>query len=166
MRIVPPIGALAIAALFFVMLNVMLIDRARAGDPTGIWLIEDRDAEVRVAACGKALCVTVVWIQQPNDPDNGKPWVDKNNTDANNRSRPLLGLTIINDMTPSPSPNKWEGHVYSILLGKQFDGSLTLLNPTKIKIEGCLMALLCQSEIWTKQIDGGNVARSGNSTAR
>jgi uncharacterized protein (DUF2147 family) len=144
----------------------MLIDRAIAGDPTGIWQIEDRDAEVRVVTCGKALCVTVVWIQQPNDPDSGKPWVDKNNVDASNRSRPLLGLTIINDMMPSPSPNKWEGHVYSILLGKKFDGSLTLLNPTKMKIEGCLMAPLCQSEIWTKQIDGGNMARSYNPAAR
>ena|ERR1700690_4175070 len=166
MRIVSPISAPAIAAVFFFMLSVMSIDRAYAGDPTGIWLIEDRDAEVRVATCGKALCVTVVWIQKQNDPDNGKPWVDKNNTDASNRSRPLLGLTIINDMTPSPSPNKWEGHIYSIMLGKIFDGSLTLLSPTKIKIEGCLIAPLCQSEIWTKQIDGGNVARSGNSTAR
>jgi len=166
MRFVSPISAPIIAVVFFFMLSVMLIDRAYAGDPTGIWLIEDRDAEVRVAECGKALCVTVVWIQKPNDPDSGKPWVDKNNADASNRSRPLLGLTIINDMTPSPSPNKWEGHIYSIMLGKIFDGSLTLFSPTKIKIEGCMMVLLCQSEIWTKQIDGGNAARSGNTTTR
>ena len=166
MQIFPPKRAFAMAGLFFVMLNVMLINCARAGDPKGIWLIGDRDAEVQVATCGEGLCATVVWIQQPNDPANKKPWVDKNNIDSGKRSRPLFGITIANDMRASEIPDKWTGQIYSVVRVRIFMGSLTLLSPTKLKIEGCLVPMICQSEIWTKQIDGGNAGRSNNVLAR
>src|SRR5450759_1839211 len=116
-----------VVALVFVTLAMAAVDRAFAGDPTGVWLIEDRDAKVKVAKCGESLCGTVVWIQQLNDPTNGQPWVDKNNEDPNKRSRSLLGLTIAIDMKPSSVPDKWIGHVYSVVFGKHFSGSLTLL---------------------------------------
>jgi uncharacterized protein (DUF2147 family) len=114
-----------------------------------VWLDEDRDAKIQVAKCGDALCGHIVWIQQMNDPANGQPWIDKNNADPNKRGRSLLGLTIVKDMKPNSTPNKWSGQVYSIVFGKNFSGSLTLLSPTSLKIEGCLL-LICQSEIWTK----------------
>jgi uncharacterized protein (DUF2147 family) len=132
---------------------------AHAGDPTGIWLIQDRDAEIRVAACGQALCANVVWIAKPNDPETGKPWTDKHNTDAGKRNRPLNGVAITNDMKLGATPDKWSGHVYSVKHGGNYGGSLTLLSPTRMKIEGCLM-LICESEIWTKQLDGGHAGRS------
>lgn len=143
-----PTNIVVVAALVFVML-ILAVDLTFAGDPTGVWLVEDRDAKVQVAKCGEALCGTVVWIQQLNDPADGQPWVDKNNADPNKRNRSLLGLTIAMDMKPSDTPNKWIGQVYSIVFGKNFNGSLTLLSPTSLKIEGCLL-LICQSEIWTK----------------
>ena len=144
-----PANIMAIVAFAFVMPAMVAFDRAFAGDPTGVWLVEDRDAKVQVATCGDALCGTVVWIQQLNDPADGQPWVDKNNEDPNKRSRSLLGLTIAINMKPSNVPDRWVGQVYSIVFGKNFDGSLTLLSPTSLKIEGCLL-LICQSEIWTK----------------
>jgi uncharacterized protein (DUF2147 family) len=140
---------MAVGALVFGLLTMATANRAYASDPTGVWWDEDRDAKIQVAKCGDAFCGHVVWIQQANDPDNGRPWVDKNNTDPNKRGRPLLGLTIARDMKPSGTPNKWSGQVYSIVFGKNFSGSLTLLSPTSLKIEGCL-SLICQSEIWTK----------------
>ena len=144
-----PANIMAAVAIVFAVSAMAAVDRAFAGDPTGVWLDEDRDAKIQVAKCGAALCGHVVWIQQGNDPANGQPWVDKNNVDPNKRGRSLLGLTIVKDMKPSSTPNKWSGQVYSIVFGKNFNGSLTLLSPTSLKIEGCLL-LICQSEIWTK----------------
>ena len=149
-RIFPRAKALCFAGLIFVILNIFFIDRASAADPTGVWLIKDRDAKIQIKKCGGALCGAVVWIKQPNDPDTGKPWLDKNNIDPKKRSRPLLGLIIPSEMKPSGLPNKWVGKVYSVVRGNSYDGSVALLSPKTLKIEGCLAPLLCQSEIWTR----------------
>jgi len=151
---------LILASLFFVALNATMIGHARAGDPAGVWLIQDRDAEIRVAACGgNRLCATVAWIAKPNDPETGKPWTDKHNPDPGRRSRPLNGVAITDDMTPTATPDKWSGQVYSVKHGGKYGGSLTLLSPSRMKIEGCLM-LICESEIWTKQPDGGHAGHA------
>jgi uncharacterized protein (DUF2147 family) len=144
-----PANIITIMVLGLAMLASAAANRALAEYPTGVWLDEDRDAKIQLVKCGDALCGHVVWIQQVNDPANGQPWVDKNNADPNKRGRSLLGLTIVKDMKPSSTPNKWSGQVYSIVFGKNFNGSLTLLSPTSLKIEGCVL-LICQSEIWTK----------------
>jgi uncharacterized protein (DUF2147 family) len=44
-----------------------------AADPTGTWLTEEGKATVRIAACGPALCGTIVSLKEANDPDTGKP---------------------------------------------------------------------------------------------
>jgi uncharacterized protein (DUF2147 family) len=142
-------GASALACALLAVALVMQSSYSYASDPTGVWLVQDGNAKVRVETCGEALCGNVIWIQQPNDPADGKPWLDKNNVDPTKRDRPLLGLTIAIDMKPSDVPKKWVGQVYSIDLGRIFDGSIMLQNPTKLKIEGCLL-LICQAEIWTK----------------
>ncbi len=122
---------------------------AFAADPRGVWLVQDRNAKVRVDACGDAICANVIWIEQPIDPSTGRPLADKNNLDPAKRSRPLLGLTVAAGMKQSDSPEKWVGQVYSIDHGRGFDGSLKLLSDDKLKIEGCLL-LACESETWTR----------------
>ena len=144
----PRLNTLAFASVL-VAIVIALSSHALAGDPTGVWLVQDRSAKVRVGTCSDALCGKVIWIREPIDPTNGKPWLDKNNSDPHQRNRHLLGIPIAIDMKASQVPNKWTGRVYSIDHGKHFDGSLTLLTPTKLKIEGCLL-LICQSEIWTR----------------
>jgi uncharacterized protein (DUF2147 family) len=148
-RTSPVAAASAFRAAIVAVALALLSGYAYASDPTGLWLIEDGSAKVRVQACGDALCGNVHWIKKPNDPADGMPWLDKNNVDPGKRSRPLLGLPIAIDMKPSDVPDKWVGHVYSVDFGKTFDGSFRLLNPRKLKIEGCLM-LICQAEIWSK----------------
>jgi len=146
------------AALALAGLTGAMSGAARASDPTGIWLIQDRDAEIRVAACGNALCATVAWIAKPNDPETGKPWTDKHNSDPAKRNRSLNGVAITKDMKPAATPDTWHGQIYSVRHGGNYGGSLTLLSPTKMKIEGCLM-VICESEIWTKLPDGGHAGR-------
>src|SRR4051812_34209717 len=55
---------------------------ALAAEPTGTWLTQTGTSRIRVADCGGALCGTIVWLKEPNDPDTGKPKTDKNNSDA------------------------------------------------------------------------------------
>jgi len=125
------------------------IGSAQATEPVGVWLVENGSAKVRVHNCGSALCGKVVWIRQPIDPETGKPWLDKSNVDPRKRGRAVLGIAIAVNMRPGDGSDHWTGHVYSVDHGKVFNGSLTLMTPSRMKIEGCI-GVFCQSETWTR----------------
>jgi uncharacterized protein (DUF2147 family) len=122
-----------------------------AADPMGNWHTEEAKATVHIAACGPALCGTIVSLKEANDPDTGKPKTDKNNADAGMRSRPMIGVTIVLGMKPSGTANKWSGQVYNAEDGKTYSGSLTLQDANTIKLEGCILGgLVCKSATWTR----------------
>jgi uncharacterized protein (DUF2147 family) len=122
-----------------------------AADATGTWLTEDGKAKVRVAACGPALCGTIISLKESNDPDTGRPQTDKHNADASLRTRPMIGVQVVIGMKPSGTANKWTGQVYNAEDGKTYSGSLTLQDANTIKLEGCILGgLVCKSATWTR----------------
>jgi uncharacterized protein (DUF2147 family) len=135
--------------VFAVIGGLWVATPALAGDPTGIWLTEKRDARVRVAPCEAALCATIIWVRDPISPKTGKPQVDEANPDPKLRSRPLVGVRIAFDMKPSGQPDKWVGHFYNPEDGKTYDGQLLLVDPATMRAEGCLL-LFCGGETWTR----------------
>jgi uncharacterized protein (DUF2147 family) len=119
-------------------------------DPIGTWLTEGGKSRVKIVDCGGALCGTIIWLKEPNDPETGKPKTDKNNDDAGQRSRPIIGVPIVISMKPN-GPNKWAGAGYSPERGKNFTGSLTELGPNSVRLEGCALGgLVCQGQNWTR----------------
>jgi uncharacterized protein (DUF2147 family) len=119
-------------------------------DPIGTWLTENGRSRVKVVDCGGALCGTIIWLKEPNDPETGKPKTDKNNVDAANRSRPLIGVPIVLSMKPNGS-SKWSGQVYSPEEGKVFSGNLTEQGPNAVRLEGCALGVLvCKGQNWTR----------------
>ena len=123
---------------------------AFAAEPTGNWLTQTGTSRIRVADCGGALCGTIVWLKEPNDPDTGKPKTDKNNSDAAKRSRPLLGVQIVLGMKPAGA-NKWAGQVYNAEDGKTYSGNLTWSGGDSLQLQGCALGgLVCKSQTWTK----------------
>ena len=127
------------------------INTSAAADATGIWLTEDGKAKVRVAACGPALCGTIISLKEANDPDTGRPKTDKNNADAGLRSRPVIGVQVVLGMKPSGTANKWSGQVYNAEDGKTYSGSLTLQDANTIRLEGCILGgLVCKGSTWSR----------------
>ena len=123
---------------------------ALAAEPTGTWLTQVGTSRIRVADCGGALCGTIVWLKEPNDPETGKPKTDKNNSDASKRSRPLLGVQIVLGMKPSGA-GKWTGQVYNAEDGKTYSGNLTYTGGDSLQLQGCALGgLVCKSQTWTK----------------
>ncbi len=122
-----------------------------AADPMGTWHTEEGKATVRIAACGPALCGTIISLKEANDPGTGKPKTDKNNVDQSLRSRPMIGVLVVLGMKPSGSANKWSGQVYNAEDGKTYSGSLTLQDANTIKLEGCILGgLACKAATWTR----------------
>jgi uncharacterized protein (DUF2147 family) len=112
-------------------------------DPMGLWL--DKDGwTIRIHACGPDLCAVIASIKPPLDPATGRPWTDKNNSDASKRNRPLVGVEVLAGMRPS-GPNKWSGQLYDADRGHTLSGNLIEIGQDTIRIEGCLL-MLCGGE--------------------
>jgi uncharacterized protein (DUF2147 family) len=123
---------------------------AHAVDLVGNWLTENGRSRVRIADCGGALCGTIVWLKEPNDPETGKPKTDKNNADAGKRGRPLVGVPIVLGMKPSGT-DKWTGQVYNAEDGKTYSGTITAQGPNALKLEGCALGgLICKGQTRTR----------------
>jgi uncharacterized protein (DUF2147 family) len=144
-----PMKFLGTATIAAALLGVSL-GTALAADPMGTWHTEEAKATVRIAACGPALCGTIISLKDAND-DAGKPKTDKNNADASLRSRPMVGVLVVLGMKPSGTANRWSGQVYNAEDGKTYSGNLTLQDANTIKIEGCIMGgLVCKAATWTR----------------
>ena len=121
-----------------------------AGSPMGIWLTQAGDARVRVSKCGDAICGVVVWLREPVNPATGQPMVDDKNPNPALAKRPMIGLPLFTDMRIS-GPNKWSGRIYNADDGKSYVSNVTLEEPTRLKVEGCVGSL-CGGETWSKSI--------------
>ena len=144
-----PMSFMRTATIAGVLLGLSL-GTSLAADPTGTWLTEEGKATVRIAACGPALCGTIVSLKEANDPDTGKPKTDKNNAEAGLRNRPMVGVPIVLGMKPSGTASKWSGQVYNAEDGKTYSGNLTLQDANTIKLEGCVMSFICKAATWTR----------------
>jgi len=127
------------------------IEPAAAADATGTWYTGEKDAQVRVANCGGALCGTLVWLKEPNDPATGRPKTDKNNVDASKQGRLLIGVQIVLGMKPNGTPQQWSGDVYNASDGRTYSGSFTLTGPDTAELKGCVLGgLICKTQTWTR----------------
>jgi uncharacterized protein (DUF2147 family) len=123
---------------------------ARAADPTGVWLTADDDARVRIYRCGEAFCGTILSLKEPNDPDTGRPKLDKFNKDAGKRARPIIGIELITGLKPK-GPDQWEGSLYNPEDGNTYAGILTTEGLLTLKLQGCVLGgLICKSETWKR----------------
>jgi len=136
---------------FVVLLAVLTLPgAAAAADPTGTWLTEGGKSRVKIVRCGNALCGTIVGLKEPNDPNTGKAKTDSANQDASRRSRAMIGIEIVLGMKPSDTADKWTGEIYNPEDGKTYSGSLTMTSANELSLTGCVLAVLCKSQTWTR----------------
>ena len=132
-------------AALVALLSGLTFVTAQAAEPTGTWLTQKRDAHVRIAHCGRALCGTIIWIKDKIDPKTGKPPVDVDNPDPRKRHRPIVGLRIF-AMTPNGN-GAWIGPIYNSDDGQSYAGKLILHGASSLEVHGCA-GVICGSETW------------------
>lgn len=120
-----------------------------ANNPAGIWLTQAGDAKIRISPCSTGLCGTIVWLKAPIDPATGRPQVDDKNADPSLAKRPIIGINIFNRMK-SVASNKWSGTIYNADDGKSYSSDVIVAGPRKLDVRGCVMAVLCGGETWTR----------------
>lgn len=129
---------------------------ADAADPTGVWLVQDAIARVRIEKCGPQradLCGYTVWLPKPLD-DQGQPRRDMQNPDPSGKGQPILGHQNLMGLKPTGT-NIWEGKVYNVENGRFYDATVTAFpeDPRKLAIRGCMLGVLCASQIWKRVTD-------------
>ncbi len=123
-------------------------------DPSGTWLTEDGRARIRLERCGTArdrICGYIVWMKEPVD-SRGQPFRDSLNPDPDKRARALLGHQLILGLTVTPQ-GRFDGDIYNAEDGKSYSVSLWRDRSDRLKLKGCLMKFLCQTQTWTQTLD-------------
>ncbi len=102
---------------------------AEAATPLGTWRMENGKVTVEVSYCGEPnVCVKIVGMAKPLNKQ-GKPKVDKENPNPSLRSRPLIGLQIINGMIPD-GDKRWIGKIYNADDGKLYRSTAVMSGDT------------------------------------
>jgi len=131
-----PLGA-AIAVLAFLGPAAAL-----AAGPLGKWRVGDGTAVISLHMCGASLCGTIVAGPE-------KAATDENNPDPAQRSRLLLGLSILNLRKNGDA--QWSGTIYNAKDGQNYAASLTQKSETQLTLEGCVPGTnICGDDNWTK----------------
>ncbi|HRF09483.1 MAG TPA: DUF2147 domain-containing protein [Xanthobacteraceae bacterium] len=130
-------SALATAAVVLASLSMP----AMAQDASGTWLTASGETRVRIAPCGGSLCGTIAWTKASGAKD-------VNNPNANLKGRNLVGVTMIT-MKPA-GDKKWTGTLYNPQDGKTYSGTLTQTGANSLSLSGCVAAVFCRSQNWTR----------------
>jgi uncharacterized protein (DUF2147 family) len=132
---------------------------AAAADPRGIWLVEDKSAQIQLENCNGLLWGMVIWERMPGRDDE--------NPDPALRGRPTLGIPIVLGMRPvvQGPETVWHGQIYNAMNGRTYDASIKLLSPDVLHLEGCVLGgLFCGGQDWTRvkapQSNAGAAARA------
>lgn len=122
-------------------------------DLSGTWLTGDGRAKIRIDRCGPAgsnACGKVVWLKSPAD-DAGAPRTDVKNPDPKKRVRPIIGLTLLDNLKPEDAG--FAGEIYNADEGKVYQVSLERESDAELNVQGCMLKVLCGSQTWTRVPD-------------
>ena len=114
-----------------------------ADDVLGVWQHPDNGSHIKIAKCGEGVCATIVKVKDPARTDAENP-------DPKLKKRPVQGITIMSGAKKTGATT-WSGKLYNTQDGKTYSGTLTVVDKTHLKLEGCVMGgLICQGPTWTR----------------
>lgn len=119
----------------------------------GVWKTGEGNAMVRIYKNGEKFQGKIVWLKEPNDPETGKPKIDKNHPEEANRTRPILGLVNIWGFSQT-GKNLWEdGNIYDPKNGNTYSCEIKMINSKVLEVRGYIgVSLLGRTDTWTKQV--------------
>ena len=101
----------------------------------GLWLVKKKDVVVEVKPCSigsRVLCGHVAWF----DP-KAKQQNDHLNPNEALRNRPICGIRVMWDMTPSEDkPGVYKGKIYKANNGTVYDATITLNTQGNLLLHG------------------------------
>jgi uncharacterized protein (DUF2147 family) len=123
----------------------------------GIWNNEDGRAKIDIFDCGGHFCGRIVWLKEPNYPHDdksgmgGKHRMDLENPSPELRSRPLMGLQIMEGFDYVGNGVWDKGRIYDPESGKTYKGKITLASPHRLLLRGYIgIPLFGRTSVWAR----------------
>lgn len=140
-----------ITLLFLFFLSLRLCAQYKATDLSGEWMVESKDAIIKIQQKGTIFYGTIAWLKNPNDKTTGKLKTDIKNPEPALRSKPILGSTLLKDFI-FDGDDEWEdGTIYDARSGKTYKCIITMLDINTIKAKGYVgISLFGVSTTWTR----------------
>jgi uncharacterized protein (DUF2147 family) len=119
----------------------------------GVWKTGEGTAMVRIYKNGDKYQGKIVWLKEPNDPETGKPKIDKNHPDEASKTRAILGLVNIWGFNYK-GENVWDGgNIYDPKNGNTYSCTMKLQNANSLEVRGYIgVAIIGRTDTWTKQV--------------
>ncbi len=123
---------------------------AQSLTPVGVWLDASRRVEIEISPCDDQLCGKIVWFRWPNNAQ-GLPLIDLKNPDPALRTRPLLGLTILQGLQRT-GENTWAGgKIYNPDDGTNYEVRMSIQDDGTLRVRAyVLFPLFGETDIWTR----------------
>jgi len=126
--------------------TLALAGPALAADVTGVWRTAAQGGLIEIVPCGESVCGRVVssapLVAHPDLKDS----LNKNPA---LRSRPLKGLVVLQGFHHDGAA--WTGgQLYNPANGSTYKGDLRLIATDRLEVTGCIVAPLCQSQVWSR----------------
>jgi uncharacterized protein (DUF2147 family) len=144
-------GVWEMKRLFLLTFGMLFMAVSGNANVTGTWLTKGDKSHVSIEKCGAKLCGKIIWLKEPNTAA-GAPKSDLNNTDENQRNRPILGLPLLKGFEATDDPNYWiNGKIYNPEDGKIYNCEMTLQADGQLKVRGYVgVPLFGESQYWKK----------------
>lgn len=119
----------------------------------GVWKNGEGTAMIKIIKNNDKYQGKIVWLKEPNDPETGKPKLDKNHPDESVRSRPILGLTNVWAFVYK-GDNVWDdGKIYDPKNGSTYDCTIKLKDANTLEVRGYIkISLIGRTDTWTRQV--------------
>ncbi|WP_040670358.1 DUF2147 domain-containing protein [Nitritalea halalkaliphila] len=119
-----------------------------ASDILGVWWTQDKDAKVELFQENGKFYGKLVWIK--SDPEVKEPVLDTNNPERSLRSRPLLGIRLLEGFTFNGE--RYEGGtIYDPTNGKKYSSHMTVKNDKTLELRGYVgVSFVGRSVTWTR----------------
>jgi uncharacterized protein (DUF2147 family) len=136
---------------------------AHSNDVIGPWQTNGESSSLDIFKCGEKLCGKIVWLKHPNylsskDGPVGTPKVDRKNPDPALRTRPIIGLQVMEGLTAT-GDNWWEhGACYDPESGNSYQCKMHLEKPDRLEVRGFIgFSLLGRTYVLTRKEDTPSV---------
>lgn len=110
-------------------------------DPVGEWLVQKKNARIKIVDCYDFLWGFVSW--QPH------PTIDSKNPHPELRARSIVGTSILLSMKQNGS-DQWHGSIYNPEDGGTYSANIRMVDSNTLRVQGCLLGFLCRKEDWTR----------------
>ncbi|MBN2173738.1 MAG: DUF2147 domain-containing protein [Bacteroidales bacterium] len=123
----------------------------KADDVLGIWFNEEKDAKIEVYKENNHYFGKIIWLDEPIDPETGKPKLDDENPDEALQSRPVMGLLLVKDFVYD-GDGVWEdGEIYDPKSGNTYSCYMKMETVDKLKVRGFIgISWIGRTTYWTR----------------